>query len=192
MRILAIDTTRDELLVVLIDGKKFLTRSNNSGKKGHSSSLLPYVDEVMSEACIMPSELDAVCAVVGAGSFTGIRIGVATMNAIGFATGAKRIAVNSFELLSFNEKGKVLCTVPALHENLFGALYEDGKELEMDFYTAETLPTCENIIRQEDFDDFADALGTVCIKKFEKGEFVSQIRPLYLRKSQAERTKDEA
>ncbi|HKL94495.1 MAG TPA: tRNA (adenosine(37)-N6)-threonylcarbamoyltransferase complex dimerization subunit type 1 TsaB [Clostridia bacterium] len=191
MKILSIDTTRDELLVVLnCEGTLFI-RSNTSGKKGHSSSLLPYIDEVMSEANIMPNELDAVAAVVGAGSFTGIRIGVATMNAIGFATGAKRISINSFELLSYNQNSKVLCTVPALHDNIFGALYDNGKEIEMGFYSKDELPNCENLIRQEDFDDFANALSSVAKIKFGKGEFVNQIRPLYLRKSQAERAIDE-
>lgn len=191
MKILAIDTTRDELLVVLRCGEKLFTRKSASGKRGHSSSLLPFIDEVMCDAGILPNQLDATAAVIGAGSFTGIRIGVATMNAIAFATEVPRISINSFELLANGESGKVLCIIPALHDNLYGALYDNGKELEMGFYSKETLPAYEKLIRQEDFLDFETALASVSLQKFESGEFVSQIRPLYLRKSQAERTKDE-
>lgn len=187
MKILAVDTTRDRLTVVLVTDENTYIKDEESGRKGHASSLLPYVDELMKEAKLSPCDLDAVAAVVGAGSFTGIRIGVATMNAIAFAADLKRISVTAFDLLAEGTKGEVFCTVPATHGNLFGAVFEDGKIKSMDFYEADELPNYKKVVAQEKFSDFARALSKVVRKKYENGEFEQQLRPLYLRKSQAER-----
>jgi len=189
MNILALDTTRDELLAVLFCGGKKYVKSGAATKSGHSPSLFPFIEELMQKAGAAPEKLDAVCAVVGPGSFTGIRIGVAAMNALAFATGAKRIEVNSFELLVERHKGEVLAVIPAAHGNVFAAKFSNGKQTESGFFDQKDLPVCEKIVRQEQFSDFETALVKVCEKKFSRGEFSDMLKPLYLRKSQAERLK---
>lgn len=190
MNILAIDTTRDRLLVVLIKDENFKIFEGEQSKKGHSSSLLPCVDSMMEEYGLLPENLDAVCAVTGPGSFTGIRIGVATANAIAFGANAKRIDVNSFEILAYGQKGKVFCQIPALHGNVYGAYFEDGKMISKDFVEKENIPESGKIVKQENFVDFAFGLEDIVRQKWEAKEFVDQLRPMYLRKSQAEREKD--
>ncbi len=191
MNILAIDSTREQLLVVLIKNDNFIVHESEANKRGHSSSLLPCIDEMMEYYELTPNDLDAVAVVTGPGSFTGIRIGTATANAIAMGTGAKRIEINSFELLACGIEEKVFCTVPALHGNVFGAFFENGKLQSMDYFETNDIPNCQKVVKQEDYDEFAFSLDEISRKKFENGDFVEQLRPLYLRKSQAERAKDE-
>jgi tRNA threonylcarbamoyl adenosine modification protein YeaZ len=191
MRILAVDTTREQLTAVLVTDKKVYQKNGEAAKSGHSSSLFPFIAELMEQAGLKPEMLDAVCAVVGPGSFTGIRIGVAAVNAIAFAANLKRIEVDSFEILAQGRAGEVLTVIPAAHGNVFAAKFSDGKEIESGFYGENDLPAAQKTIRADEFSEFGDTLAAVCVKKFKENNFVDMLKPLYLRKSQAERMKQD-
>jgi len=151
---------------------------------------MPTVDEVLKEADITAQELDAVGAVVGPGSFTGIRIGVSAMTALAFATGAKRISVTSFELIAYN-CANVLAVVDAGHGNAYCAECVDGEVIKARFVSADEdksrlngakfAPDCENW----------KALAEVVKKKIADDCYCDVLVPYYMRKSQAEREKDE-
>lgn len=191
MKILAIDTTRDSLTVVLTDGDKYFSKVGAATKEGHSPNIIPFIDELLNRAGISLPSIDAVAAVVGPGSFTGIRIGVATANAIAFALNLKRIEVNSFELLADAKSGDFICVIDALHGNYFYEKYENNKAIERGYFEG-FIDEWKNIVRQTDIKDFSRVLFSVCSKKFLDNSFTDLIKPLYMRKSQAERMQDEA
>ena len=189
MNCLAVDTTNSKLTVVLLRGGDTFYREIEVGKSGHSRLLMPTVDEVLKEGGVKVGELDALAAVVGPGSFTGIRIGVSAMTALAFATGAKRISVTSFELIAYNRQS-VLAVVDAGHSNAYCAECKDGKVLSASFVEAGNIeslnggvskPVCEAHI----------ALAGVVKNKLNSGEYCDVLMPFYMRKSQAEREKDE-
>ena len=189
MNILAVDTTSSSLIIALIDGEGVHTVSREVGKSGHSSILTPEIKSLMESRGLAPTDLDVVAAVVGPGSFTGIRIGAATVTALSFATGAKRIAITSFELIAYN-RGDALTAVDAGHGNLYLAKCKDGKVLSTEFVAADESGKAINAT----FDtatDRATTLACVALKKATEGDFVSVIEPFYMRKSQAEREKDD-
>ncbi|MDY5345124.1 MAG: tRNA (adenosine(37)-N6)-threonylcarbamoyltransferase complex dimerization subunit type 1 TsaB [Eubacteriales bacterium] len=184
MNILACDSTRDELLVVLAVDDKIYHKSV-SGKKGHSPLIMELVDNLFKEADLKPKDIDVYSVCVGPGSFTGIRIGIATFNALAYATGAKRVEVNSFELLSYGIDDGVF-SIDAGNGNLYIAKKKDGK-IEMSF------------LEKEKAGDFGSAVGgeiypatfkNLITDKCSKDEYVDGFKPLYLRKSQAERNLD--
>ena len=110
------------------------------------------------------------------------------MTALSFATGAKRIAVNSFELIAYN-KPRTLAAIDAGHGNAYVAECVDGRVENFAFYTAEQADEIDGA----DFgnpDKTTSALATVVRRKLESGEFVPVLQPFYMRKSQAEREKD--
>ncbi len=189
MNCLAIDTTNGTLAVVLISGERVYRRHEEVGKSGHSRLLMPYIDEVLKEADMRAEDLDAVAAVVGPGSFTGIRIGVSAMTAIAFATGAKRIAVTSFELIAYS-RTTVTAAVDAGHGNVYAAECRDGKVTSARFIEAaenkngiadaQYKPACEPWI----------ALEQVVRRKIAEADYCEALEPFYMRKSQAEREKD--
>lgn len=191
MNILAIDTTSTGLSIALIKGDEVFSFTKELGKSGHSSTLMVEVDALLKAHNVDVNTLDAVGVVVGPGSFTGIRIGVSAMTAIAFATGAKRISVTSFELIAYN-RGKVLCGVDAGHGNLYLAKSEDGNVLEQSFVEAEKAKELDkDSIFFTPCESMDSTLAKVVLKKAQDGQFVNVFEPYYMRKSQAEREKDE-
>ena len=187
--ILAVDTTTTALNVVLIKDGEVFCKSEELGKSGHSASLLPCIDDVLKSNGVDVSDIDVVACVVGPGSFTGIRIGVSALTAIAFANGAKRICVTSFELIAYN-RTKVTAGVDAGHGNVYLAECENGKVVSARFVEAQDAKSLKNVV-YEPVTSRCDALAQVVKNKAENGEFVNVIEPYYMRKSQAEREKDE-
>lgn len=186
MKALAIDTTNTTLTIVVIDGEKSYYTEFEVGKSGHSSLLIPEIKKVMDRAGLTPDDLDVTGVVVGPGSFTGIRIGASAMTAISFSNGAKRVAVNYFELLAYSRE-RVTVGVDAGHGNTYLAKCENGKILETAFVEEaekETIPS-------DTFYDLPapahEVLEILLRDKAEREEFVEVFEPVYMRKSQAER-----
>lgn len=190
MNCLAIDTTNTKLTVVLLKDDDTFYREIEVGKSGHSGLLMPTVDEVLKEADVNVDSLNAVCAVVGPGSFTGIRIGVSAMTALAFATGAKRISVTSFELIAYN-CADVTAAVDAGHGNLYVGHCVDGKVVEASFIDAGEVSKIAKTAKVAPDCACWQALAGVVRKKLTDDDCVNVLVPYYMRKSQAEREKDE-
>lgn len=189
MNCIAIDTTDTDLCVALIKGDEIFALKEEIGKSGHSSILMPVVDKMLCEHGVDIQDIDTVAVVVGPGSFTGIRIGISAMTAIAFAQNAKRIAVTSFELIAYN-RAKTLAVVDAGHGNLYVADCENGVVSNARFVEADKASEVKGAV-YDTLGDKANTLAQVVIKKTEKGEYVDVFEPFYMRKSQAEREKDE-
>ena len=189
MKILAVDTTSTIFTAVLIDGDKTISTSFEVGKSGHSSLILPTITELMDMGDVKPNELDGIAVVVGPGSFTGIRIGVSAMTAIAYGISAKRVAINSFELLAYNRDNAV-CAIDAGHGHTYVAKVENGKIISMDFVEEKdrfTLP--EDIVTTTSC-SATETIDKVVRGKWDSGDFVSVFEPFYMRKSQAERNNE--
>ena len=108
MKILAVDTTSTTFTAVLIDDAKTLATSFEVGKSGHSSLILPTINELMDMGDIKPADLDCVAVVVGPGSFTGLRIGLATVKGLCHALKKPCYPVSTIDALYENIKGVYL------------------------------------------------------------------------------------
>ena len=94
MKILALESSaRAASAAVEIDGRIF-ERYSDDGLT-HSRTLLPLAIAAMEDAGIGVSELDAVAVAAGPGSFTGIRIGVATAKGLAWPENKPTIAVST-------------------------------------------------------------------------------------------------
>lgn len=193
MNILFIDTSTNILTAgVSADGALY-AESFDAGKNGHTKLLLSAVDGSLKRAGIDVGDLDAVCIVTGPGSFTGIRIGAATATAICAATGAKRICVTAFDLIAY-DRGKITAAVEAGRGNLYTAECEDGKTVRTEFVGAEERAERERRGARFVFapkGGRAETLAALAAGKAAKGEFADVFEPFYMRKSQAERSRDE-
>ena len=80
--ILAFDTTGKSLSLAILRGDRLVTlKTLNTGLQ-HSSKLLPAIESSLAETNTKLEDLDALAVTRGPGSFTGIRIGIATANSL--------------------------------------------------------------------------------------------------------------
>mgnify|MGYP003409692030 CR=1 FL=1 len=84
MNYLAIDTSGKNLTIIISKDGKIYTYYDSECGVNHSVILMPKVEELCSKVGFDLKSADFFCAVVGAGSFTGIRIGVSTVKAMCF------------------------------------------------------------------------------------------------------------
>jgi tRNA threonylcarbamoyladenosine biosynthesis protein TsaB len=96
----------------------------------HATELMPAVAEVMDRAGVGWSDLEAVAVGVGPGTFTGLRIGIATARALATAAELPLRRVSSLAALAAGiESPLSLPLIDARRGELFAALFEDGREL---------------------------------------------------------------
>jgi tRNA threonylcarbamoyladenosine biosynthesis protein TsaB len=129
MKILAIDTSTLTAGVAFLDGERLIERREKVTI--HSERLLPIVDEVMREASVPASQLDAVACGAGPGSFTGLRIGLATAKGLCFATGRPLVLVSSLAALAARapEGTRVCATIDAYKGEVYAGIFVvDGGE----------------------------------------------------------------
>ena len=126
---LAIDTSCNYLTVLAVkDGQTFSKFLPDCSMR-HSVKLMETVDAVLKEAEMRLQDFDFFAAVVGAGSFTGIRIAISAVKGFCLATGKPSLSVTSFDVAAYNavDEGKILCLVDALHDCYYACGYEKGK-----------------------------------------------------------------
>lgn len=102
MKILAIDTATSVASAAVVDDEKLLAEIIiNDGKK-HSEKLLPAIDHLLGDAGLDIDDIDAFCAVKGPGSFTGLRIGIATVKGFAQANHKPVVGISTLEALAAN------------------------------------------------------------------------------------------
>ena len=99
-RIVAVETSTRFGTVAAWEGGRVLVEREESVHNAHGESLLPLVDRTLAEVGWAPSTIGRWAVGVGPGSFTGIRVGIATVKGVELATGAEIVAVTSLEALA--------------------------------------------------------------------------------------------
>ena len=96
--ILAIETTEKYGSVALLHGRQCLREIRLTERS--AKSLAPALARLMDEEHCPPDKIEAVAVVVGPGSFTGLRIGVATAKTFAYALGTKIVAVDTMSVVA--------------------------------------------------------------------------------------------
>ncbi len=182
MKIIAIDSSGKKLCVCTYrDGeiKKYVSEPD---PKSHNKILLDIIEKNIVEQGEKLADFDAFAVIVGPGSFTGIRIGVATINAFATALQKPVVEVTSLEQVCIG--GNVLALLDCKHNNFYACSFVDGKK-EYSFMTKEE--TENSPLPKIYVDDvMPEALLSVAVEKFQRKEFVKRARPFYIKSSSAE------
>ena len=151
MKILAIDTSSRNCSVAIVEASKdsFSTISlkNSNDERTHSVKLMPMVDEMFKKSNLCLNDIDLLACCLGPGSFTGIRIGVASCKAFADAKSIPVVGVTSLESLAYNveNNGYIVSMIDAKNNNVYAtlAINNDSKyELKKEF----SADSIENIL----------------------------------------------
>lgn len=198
MNYLAVDTSGFHLTVIAKSDKGEHTYFNEDCALKHSVVLMDAIEQTLEKANMNVTDVDVFCCCLGPGSFTGIRIGVATVKAFAYALKKKALGVTSFDVLAYNKvSGKTLPLVDARHGHVYMAGYEN-KSLSI-------YPSFVSVEELEKYEDYMPIASSkiegveVEIVSLAEGfrvaveenlaladEDIEKLYPLYIRKSQAE------
>jgi tRNA threonylcarbamoyladenosine biosynthesis protein TsaB len=100
MKILAIETSLAACSVAFVDGVTPLAHRFQIIGRGHGEVLIPMIDQARSQAAVEFADLDLIAVCVGPGTFTGVRVGVATARALSLAAHVPTRGFVSLEILA--------------------------------------------------------------------------------------------
>ena len=132
MKILVIDTSGPVCGTAVMDETKVYSEFTAQNKNTHSASLMPMIEAALNAAGTEMKDLDAVTAVTGPGSFTGVRIGVATAKGLAHGAGLPCIPVDALEALaaSAGDFDGIVCPIQdARAGQVYGAAFRKEERL---------------------------------------------------------------
>lgn len=129
MLILAADTSLPILSVALIRDDAVLGALALEGRGSRNEKLLPAVDWLLTEATVERGAVDLLAVTRGPGSFTGVRIGLATMQGLALAWRKPVCAMSTHEAVAFGEGGRVTVADDAGRGELYLSVFDDGEEV---------------------------------------------------------------
>ena len=133
MTILAIDTSTDYLSLAVMRGGHIIARFHRKCAMRHSSTLIPMIDGLFKKARVKPEAIDCFAISAGPGSFTGLRIGVATVKGFSYTLKKPVVAIPTLDVIAVNARRSegIICPVLDARKNkVYACLYRsDGKNI---------------------------------------------------------------
>ncbi|PAB59347.1 tRNA (adenosine(37)-N6)-threonylcarbamoyltransferase complex dimerization subunit type 1 TsaB [Anaeromicrobium sediminis] len=131
MKILSIDTSSIVSTVSIIDEHKLIGEEIVNSKLTHSEKLMPAIDRVLKNCEFTIDDIDVISVALGPGSFTGIRIGIATAKALAHSKGKNIIGVSTLDGLALNMPMCHMLVCPILdarRNQVYTAVYKWDKD----------------------------------------------------------------
>jgi len=101
-RLLAIESATDWLSIALLEGDEVVLLCEAEGTRQHASSLMPLVAQGLAEAGWSIDDLEALAVSAGPGSFTSLRIGLATAKGLAFGRDWQAVSVSTLEAMALS------------------------------------------------------------------------------------------
>lgn len=148
--ILNIDTATEFASVCISNGNETLGIEKNTEQQNHASFLQPAIKKIIQAANISLQQLDAIAVSAGPGSYTGLRVGLASAKGLCYALGKPLICVNTLEvmaracILHNNADENLYCPmIDARRMEVFTAVYNNRLEA--------VLQPCAMILNENSF-----------------------------------------
>ena len=126
MKILSLDSSATVATVALFEDGRLLAEFTLNNGNTHSETLLPMVEAVLRTYGDTVDGIDAFAATTGPGSFTGVRIGAATVKGLAFSTGKPCVEVSTLEAIAENlscRDGLICPVMNARRSQVYTALF---------------------------------------------------------------------
>jgi len=133
MLLLALDCSAKAASVALVKDDQLLAQYYQNSGLTHSRTLLPMVENILSNNELSISDVDCVAVSKGPGSFTGLRIGISTVKGLCWGRDIPCRGVSTLESMAYNlihQEGLICCVMDARRNQVYNALFlSDGKNL---------------------------------------------------------------
>lgn len=126
MIFLLIDTSEEDVSIAILKDQKILSNITKTAPNDHSKYTVKLIDDAIKEAKITPHDIDKIMAVVGPGSFTGLRIGITIAKTFAYLEKIEIIPISSLKMRALSQENKYcLSLIDAHHDNYYIGLYDN-------------------------------------------------------------------
>src|SRR5688572_8926168 len=189
MLVLAADTSLPLLSVALINSDALVGAVVAEGKGSRNEKLLPAIDWLLTESGIERGAIELFAVTRGPGSFTGVRIGLATIQGLAMALRRPVCAMSTHEAIAYGEPGRVAVVDDAGRNELYASVFEDGEQVTAPFLASSVEEP--RVIRVSDFVQEANvalrcARRALALEQRGEGDRHRDVTPIYVRLAEAE------
>ncbi len=130
--LLAIETATSGASLALLRGERLLGELSLAAERGLAEQVLPALEALLSLARFGVTEIERFAVSIGPGSFTGLRVGVATVQGLAFGSPACAVAVPTLSALArgaLPSRGPVAAVLDARRDEVYAAVFEDPERV---------------------------------------------------------------
>lgn len=132
MKILSVDSSSVTASVAITENGKIVSEKFINNGLTHSQTLMPMVEDVINESGVSLKDIDLFAITNGPGSFTGVRIGIASVKGMADALSKKCVAVSTLEAIAEPLKNQDVIACAAMDarcNQVYAALFNQGNRL---------------------------------------------------------------
>lgn len=129
MRILSIDSASKVATAALLDENNLIAEYTLNNKMEHSTLIMDMVDKLLKDSNLSIDDIDGFVVSKGPGSFTGLRIGMATIKGLSFGSNKPYISISSLDALAYSliSFDGIICPImDALRDSVYTCLYKNN------------------------------------------------------------------
>ncbi len=191
MSILAIDTSTQVSSVAVVSAGNLAAEVTMQARLTHSETLLPHIEKALAMASQKKTDIEGIAVSIGPGSFTGLRIGLATAKAMSYALQIPLVGVPTLRALAYHFPVPGVQLLPLIDAQKGCAyveryVWEHGKILKKS--DVSILPVPEIVEKAEDLPGTVILLGDVISRRIEGKLLLPmnvQLAPVHLRMPRA-------
>lgn len=139
MRVLAVDTSTSVTAVAVTEGARVLAEDATPSQERHGAVILPRIQAVLASASLQLADVDLLAVGIGPGSFTGLRVGLATVKGLAFALAKPVCGVSSLETIAcaaLERAPQAAVLIDAFKNEVYAGVYGRLAEDELEERTA--------------------------------------------------------
>lgn len=154
MIVLSIDSASKVATAALLDENNLIAEYTINNKMEHSTLIMDMVDKLLSDSNLSIDDIDGFIVSKGPGSFTGLRIGMATVKGLSFGANKPYVSISSLDALAYSlvSFDGIICPVmDALRDSVYTCLYKgnNGKLEKLIDYSALELDDLIKILKDK-------------------------------------------
>ena len=167
MKVLSMETSSKICSVAILEDTKLVKKIELNNGLTHSESLMPLIKQILEETKLSLAQMDLLVCDIGPGSFTGIRIGVATVKAFSDSLDIPAVGISSLEGLAYSIKkdGLICSMIDCKNDNCYYAVYqlENGQYTLLESPKADSVENCLTFLNYKYANSTITFVGDACL-----------------------------